>query len=67
MQKTTSVLAFAVLVLAVGYAQDHLTPDVEGTGQFPNSASATTARLHDDAASSSSIVAPVCRWRSARR
>jgi hypothetical protein len=58
-QKTTSVLAFVVLLLAVGYAQDHPTPDAESTGPFPDSASATAARLHDDAASSSSIVAPV--------
>jgi len=59
MQKTTSVLAFAVLVLAVSYAQDHPTLDTESTEQFPNSAAVTAARLHDDAASSSSIVAPV--------
>jgi len=59
MQKTTSVLAFAVLVLAVGYAQDHPTPNTESAGQFPDSASATAARLHDDAAGSPSIVVAV--------
>lgn len=59
MQKTTSALAFAVLVLAVGYAQDHPTTDTESVAQLPDSASATAARLHDDEASSSSIIVPV--------
>lgn len=57
MQKTTSVLAFAVLLLAVGYTQDHPVADAEGTGQFPDSAPATVATRHDDRAGSSSIVA----------
>ena len=59
MQKVTSVLAFAVLVLAMGYAQDRPTPAAESTGQFHDSASATAARLQDDEASSSSIAGPV--------
>jgi hypothetical protein len=59
MKKARSVLAFAVLLLAVGYAQDHPTPEAESTGQFPDSASAAAARRHDDAAGSSSTVAAV--------
>jgi hypothetical protein len=59
MQKTIPALAFAVLVRAMGYAQDHPTPDAESTGQVPNSASATAASLRDDAASSSTIAAPI--------
>jgi hypothetical protein len=58
MQKTTPVLAFAVLVLAVGYAQDHPTPDADSAGRFPNSPSAIAAGLHNDEANSSSMVAP---------
>ena len=59
MRKTTSVLAFAVLVLAVGYAQEHPTPEAESAGQLPNSPSATSASLRDDAPNSSSAVVPV--------
>jgi hypothetical protein len=59
MGKTTSVLGFAVLVLALGYAQDRPTPEAESAGQFPNSPSPTAASLPADAASSSSAVAPV--------
>jgi hypothetical protein len=59
MQKTISVLAFAVLVLAVGYAQDHPTRDADSTGHFPHSASDSAVNLDDAAPSSSIVVAPV--------
>jgi hypothetical protein len=59
MRKTTSVLTFAVLFLAIAYAQDHTTPEAESAGQFPNSPSAPVASLRDDATSSSSPVVPV--------
>jgi hypothetical protein len=67
MRKMTSVLVFVVLVLAVGYAQDHPAPDTEGVVQFPDSASATAARLHDDAAGPSTIVAPASAQHSSER
>ena len=58
MRKTTSILAFSFLVLAVGYAQDHRAA-AAGAGQFPDSASETAANLRNDAASSSPDLAPV--------
>jgi hypothetical protein len=58
MRKTTFVLAFAVLVLATGHAQDHPVPQAETTAEFPNSPSRTAASLRADAAGSPSAVVP---------
>lgn len=58
MQKMTHVLAFAVLALSVGYAQDPPIQSSDSTGQSANAVSAG-ARLRDEAATTSTIVAPI--------
>jgi len=58
MTKATFGLAFAVLSLTLSYAQDHSTPDTDGTAQSARTPSAS-ASPRDEVGSSSTVVAPL--------